>query len=156
MASFQTLAIILIGLVLIASLLYNASKSKNPIKRADGPENDYYRNVMRNLSSRSWITTLKMLSHFFVPFYKSEWPEITVDKLYDCVNSNQPPLLIDIRSPAEYDGTDEATSYGHIPNALSISILELESKLEDLNHTRKRKLKQCAQEEGSHWLPLIF
>ena len=75
-----------------------------------------------------------------MPFYKSEWPEITVDKLYDRVNSNQPPLLIDIRSPSEYDGTDEAISYGHIPNALSISILELESILEDLQSCKEKEI----------------
>lgn len=45
------------------------------------------------------------------------------------------------RSPAEYDGTDEATSYGHIPNALSISILELESKLEDLKSYKEKEIE---------------
>jgi rhodanese-related sulfurtransferase len=81
-----------------------------------------------------------MLAHFFVPVYKSEWPEITADKLYDRINSDQPPLLIDIRSPEEYNGRDEINTYGHIPNPVSISILDLESKLEDLQPYKDKEI----------------
>ena len=72
---------------------------------------------------RYWRTTLKLL----FSYSKSEWSEITVDELHDRVNSDRPPLLIDVRSPKEFNG-----GYGHIPNARLIPVLELESHFEDL------------------------
>jgi len=132
MASYLTLAIILAVLAVVASTLYNIYKSNDTFTRPGGASSDYYQNSMQALASMSWTTTVKMLAHFFVPVYKSEWPEITVNKLHDRINSDHPPLLIDIRSPEEYNGTDEVNTYGHIPDALSIPILELETKTEDL------------------------
>jgi len=81
-----------------------------------------------------WKKTLKLLLHFS-GLRESEWSEITVDKLFDRVNSNQPPLLIDIRSPAEFNG-----GYGHIPNARSIPMLELESNFEDLDSFKEKEI----------------
>ncbi len=72
-----------------------------------------------------WKTLLKWLLHIH------SLPEITVDDLFELVNSDQPPLLIDIRDAADFNGTGYST-YGHIQNARSISILELESQFEDL------------------------
>lgn len=43
------------------------------------------------------------------------------------MNSNHPPLIIDIRSIKEFNGPD-----GHIPDAKSIPIMELRSNFEDL------------------------
>lgn len=83
---------------------------------------------------RYWKKTLKMFLHFS-GVRETEWPEITVDKLFDRVNSDRPPLLIDIRSAAEFNG-----GYGHIPNAMSIPILELESKLEDLDSFKEKEI----------------
>jgi rhodanese-related sulfurtransferase len=140
MVSYVSLAIILAVLAFIAALLYNVNKSKNAFQRPEGPANDYYQNSMQNLASTSWTTTIKMLAHFFVPIYKSEWPEITADKLYNRLNSDHPPLLIDIRSPEEYNGTDEVNTYGHIPNAMSISLLDLESKIEDLQPYKDKEI----------------
>ena len=140
MASYVTIAVILAVLAVVASTLYNLNRSKNTFQRPDGPANDYYQNSMQNLTSMSWTTTVKMLAHFFVPVYKSEWPEITADKLRHRVNSDNPPLLIDIRSPEEYNGTDETNTYGHIPDAISVSILDLETKLEDLKEYRNKEI----------------
>ena len=75
--------------------------------------------------------TLKIL--FF--YKRSEWSEITVDDLFDRVNSCQPPLLIDVRSAEEFYG-----GYGHIPNARLIPILELESNLEDLDSFKEKEI----------------
>jgi rhodanese-related sulfurtransferase len=72
-----------------------------------------------------WKTLLKWI------FRVHGLPEITVDDLYDRVNSDQPLLLIDIRGTDDYNGVGYS-KYGHIPNAMSIPILELESRLEDL------------------------
>jgi len=66
-------------------------------------------------------------------------PEITVDDLFDRLNSSQPPLLIDIRSPEDFDGTGYS-KYGHIPNARSIPILELESKFDDLEPFKEKEI----------------
>jgi rhodanese-related sulfurtransferase len=135
MASFQTLAIILVGLLLIVSLFYNSSKSKNSNKGAGGSIPKYYLKPM----VKYWRKTLKLFLHFS-GVRKTEWSEITVDDLFDRINSNQPPLLIDLRSPAEFNGTDELTSYGHIPNARSIPVLELESNLEDLESFKEKEI----------------
>jgi len=66
-------------------------------------------------------------------------PEITVDDLFERINSDTPPLLIDIRALEDYNGTGYST-YGHIPNALSIPILELESKFEELAPFREKEI----------------
>ncbi|MHA2428985.1 MAG: rhodanese-like domain-containing protein [Candidatus Hermodarchaeia archaeon] len=64
-----------------------------------------------------------------------EWSEITVEELFDRVNSDRPPLLIDVRSPEEFNG-----GYGHIPNARSIPVLELESNFEDLDSFKEKEI----------------
>ncbi len=98
-------------------------------------EENYYRKVMPSVFERYRKTTLKMLLHFFVPFFKTKWSEITIDELFERVNSDQPPLLIDIRSPAEFNG-----GYGHIQDARSIHILELESNFEDLQSFKDKEI----------------
>jgi rhodanese-related sulfurtransferase len=70
-----------------------------------------------------WRTTLKLMFNYS----KLEWSEITVDELHDRVNSDRPPLLIDVRSPKEFN-----SGYGHLPNARLIPVLELESQFEEL------------------------
>lgn len=67
------------------------------------------------------------------------YPEITVDELYVRFNSENPPLLIDIREASDYEGTGYS-KYGHIPNALSIPILELELKLEELQQFKEKEV----------------
>jgi len=83
---------------------------------------------------RHWKTTLRL----FISVAKdewSEWSEITVDDLFTRVNSDRPPLLIDVRSPGEFDG-----GYGHLPNALSIPVLELKSHFEDLEPFKEKEI----------------
>ncbi len=80
-----------------------------------------------------WKTLIKWLLRIH------NLPEITVDELFERVNSDQPPLLIDIRDAADFNGTGYAT-YGHIPNARSITILELESKIEDLQPFKDKEI----------------
>jgi len=82
---------------------------------------------------RYWKTLLKWLLRIH------DLPEITVDDLFDRVNSDHPPLLIDIRSAEDFNGVGYST-YGHIPNARSISILELESKVEDLQSFKEKEI----------------
>ena len=63
-----------------------------------------------------WKTLIKWLLRIH------NLPEITVDELYERVNSDQPPLLIDIRDAADFNGMGYS-KYGHIQNARSILIL---------------------------------
>ncbi len=81
-----------------------------------------------------WRATLKLFSSL-AKSEGFEWSEITVDELFDRVNSDQPPLLIDVRSPKEFNG-----GYGHIPNARSIPVLELESSFEDLESFKEKEI----------------
>ena len=64
-----------------------------------------------------------------------EWTEITVDELFDRFNSDQPPLLIDVRSVEDYNG-----GYGHIPNSVSIPMLELESNIERISSYKDKEV----------------
>ena len=98
-------------------------------------EDNYYRNVMPKIFAKYRNTSIKMLLQYFVPFFKTKWSEITVDDLFDRVNSDQPPLLIDVRSPAEFDG-----GYGHLPNARSIPVLKIESNIEDLQPFKEKEI----------------
>jgi rhodanese-related sulfurtransferase len=83
---------------------------------------------------KHWRATLKLFSSL-AKSEEFEWSEITVDELSDRVNSDQPPLLIDVRSPKEFN-----EGYGHIPNARSIPVLELESKFEDLDSFKEKEI----------------
>ena len=73
-----------------------------------------------------WRTTLRLLRSAAKNEW-SEWSEITVDDLLHRLQSDQPPLLIDVRSPDEFNG-----GYGHIPDSKSIPVLELQEHFEEL------------------------
>ena len=83
-----------------------------------------------------WKSFLKIILHETRPErFPIEWSEITVDNLFDRVNSKTPPLLIDVRSTMDFN-----RDYGHIPNARSIPMMELESNLEDLNSFKDKEI----------------
>lgn len=67
------------------------------------------------------------------------YPEITSEKLYDLINSDTPPLMIDIRPVEDYRGTGDS-KYGHIPNAISIPMIELESRLDELEEYKEKTI----------------
>ena len=83
---------------------------------------------------KHWRATLKLFSSLGNS-EKIEWSEITVDELFERVNSDQPPLLIDVRSPKEFN-----EGYGHIPDARSIPVLKIESHLEDLESFKEKEI----------------
>jgi len=83
---------------------------------------------------KHWRATLKLFSSL-AKSEESVWSEITVDELFERVNSDQPPLLIDVRSPAEFNG-----GYGHIPNARSIPVLKIESNFENLDSFKEKEI----------------
>ena len=94
---------------------------------------------------KHWRTTLKLLSSL-TKSEEFEWAEITVDELYERLDSDQPPLLIDVRSPTEFDG-----GYGHIPDARLIPVLELESNFESLEPFKEKEIVTMCP-----WRRIIF
>ena len=86
---------------------------------------------------RHWRTFIKIILH------RSDWSEITVDDLLDRINSNHPPLILDIRTAQEFNGAN-----GHIPNARSISITKLASNLEELQSFKDKEIVTCCPGGG--------
>jgi rhodanese-related sulfurtransferase len=83
---------------------------------------------------KHWRATLSLFSSLSKST-ELEWSEITVDELFERVNSDEPPLLIDVRSPAEFE-----EGYGHLPNARSIPTLKIKSKIEELESFRDKEI----------------
>ena len=81
---------------------------------------------------RYWRITLKLI----FTYSKSEWSEITVDELLDRFNSNNPPLILDIRAVPEFND-------GHIPNARSIPITKIAKSKELLPFKEKEIITYC-------------
>ena len=83
---------------------------------------------------------LKLMRLFLYTVIKRTWflpstSEMTVDQLFERVNSNEPPVIIDLRGEEEFNGNGQnsyMTIFGHIPNAKHIPIMDLASNLEDL------------------------
>ena len=83
---------------------------------------------------RYWRKTSRMIIKYMLHGSEySEGSEITVDELLDRINSNQPPLILDIRTVQEYMN-------GHIPNARSIAVMDIKSNLEDLQHFKEKEI----------------
>ncbi len=78
---------------------------------------------------RYWKVMLKIILN------RIEWSEITVDELLDRINSNDPPLILDIRAIQHFNGND-----GHIPNARSIAISQIKPILEALQQFKEREI----------------
>ena len=81
-----------------------------------------------------WTKLLQVFRHAFGR-ENPEWTEITVEELFDRLDSDPPALLIDVRSGEDYTG-----GHGHIPNAVSIPMLKLESRLEDLSSYKEKEI----------------
>lgn len=87
---------------------------------------------------------LKFIKLYFYRIIKRRWylpgtPEITVDEVFDRLNSNQAPLIIDTREKDEYMGANGAwRTTGHIPGSKSIPIMELAGKLDDLEEYKEK------------------
>lgn len=78
---------------------------------------------------RYWRKTLRMM---FL-YNRVEWSEITVDELLDRINSDAPPLILDIRTVQEY-------TEGHIPSARQIYVTEIKSNLENLQSFKEMEI----------------
>ncbi len=96
------------------------------------------------------ISRFKMFSKFTRLFWyrvvKRKWyipsvPEITVDQLFDLINSNMAPLIIDTRDRREFNAAEGSyRKYGHILNAKCIPIMELTANLQDLSSFKEKEI----------------
>lgn len=77
----------------------------------------------------------RFLRLFYRLARKYEFSEISVDQLHERINSNDPPLVIDIRSEPEFYGPE-----GHIPYARHIPIRELKSSFRDLQDYKEKEI----------------
>jgi TusA-related sulfurtransferase/rhodanese-related sulfurtransferase len=84
----------------------------------------YFKNAIRY-----WRKTLRMM---FL-YNRTEWSEITVDELYERINTNQSLLILDIRTVREYEK-------GHIPTARQIYVTEIKSNLENLQFFKEKEI----------------
>ncbi|MCJ7444806.1 MAG: rhodanese-like domain-containing protein, partial [Methanotrichaceae archaeon] len=81
-----------------------------------------------------WKETLQIIWHAFVQ-ENPKWSEITVDELYERLESEPPALLVDVRSSEDFNG-----GYGHLPGAKLIPMLELESRLDELEEYKTHEI----------------
>ena len=77
----------------------------------------------------------RFLKLFYRLGTKTEFSEITVDQLFKNIKSNEPPLIVDIRSTKEFNGRD-----GHILDARHIPIRKLKSQLGDLQDYKEKEI----------------
>ncbi|MHA2175000.1 MAG: rhodanese-like domain-containing protein [Candidatus Hodarchaeales archaeon] len=99
----------------------------------------------KKISKRKMFT--RMLRLFLWSIRKRTWflpdlDEITVDELFDRINSGQPPLLIDTRDKKAYNGTGDYSyeQMGHIPNSRQIFVSELPTKFEELQPFKDKEI----------------
>ena len=66
-------------------------------------------------------------------------PEITVDQLAERLKSNEPPLILDLRDRADFEGMGDTnyTKHGHIQGAKWISIMKLSSLSDEIPKDRE-------------------
>ena len=87
----------------------------------------------------SFKDVVKTLLHV-LGIRKTGIAELTSEQLYERIKGDNPPLLIDIRSPDSFNGTGHSNGLGHIPNAKSIPYEELESRLGELESYKEKEI----------------
>lgn len=66
---------------------------------------------------------------------------ITMSELCARLAANPNALLLDVRTPEEFDGTImEKQSFGHFKNAININVEELPSRIAELNKYKDREI----------------
>lgn len=76
---------------------------------------------------------------------------ISVDELCNRITSNQEAVILDVRSPGEFNGTtSDVKSFGHFKNAININVNELESRVKELEKYKgKEVLVYCSHAHRS-------
>lgn len=89
---------------------------------------------------------LKIMKLFLFSLIRMRWyvpgvSEITVDELNDRINSNQSPIIIDVRDRIDFYGAEGSMrKYGHILNAISIPIMQLSANLKELSSFKEKEI----------------
>ena len=87
------------------------------------------------------ILKLLFFSLIRLRFYIPGIPEIKVHELNELINSNQSPLLIDLRDKNDFYALEGAfKTYGHIPNAKLIPMFKLPSNLVHLASFKEKSI----------------
>lgn len=94
---------------------------------------------------RLWLWSI-LKRGWFLP----EISEITVDELNDRLNSNNSPLILDLRDLVEFHGNGQYKfeKFGHIPNSKWIRLMELSAYLEELQEFKDREIVTICQGGG--------
>ena len=77
--------------------------------------------------------------------------DISVDAFCSRIASNPNAVLLDVRTPGEFNGTNtEVPSFGHFKNAININVEELERRLGELEKYKdKEVLVYCSHSHRS-------
>lgn len=69
-----------------------------------------------------------------------QFKNLTAAEFCERINMNPSVLLLDVRSPGEFNDTDWGNTYGHFRNAININIDELEKRLGELEKYKDREI----------------
>jgi rhodanese-related sulfurtransferase len=79
-----------------------------------------------------------------MPYVKKSsirFTNITVAQLCDRLKANPNAVLLDVRSPGEFDGSNkEVPSFGHFRNAININVTELEKRISELSRYKDEEI----------------
>lgn len=80
-----------------------------------------------------------------------KFSDLTFEQLCARVKANPKAVLLDVRSPAEFDGTStNVPSFGHFKNAININIDELEGRVGELaKYKNQEVLVYCSHSHRS-------
>jgi len=101
---------------------------------------------IKEIKISTFRMVLKILKLFLFSLIRMRWyvpgvSEITVDELNDRINSNQSPIIIDVRDRIDFYAAEGSyRKYGHIPNAKSIPIMHLSANLKELSSFKEREI----------------
>jgi len=76
---------------------------------------------------------------------------ISADELCARITSNPNALILDVRSPGEFDGSStNVSTFGHFKNAININVKDLESRVKELEKFKgKEVLVYCSHAHRS-------
>jgi rhodanese-related sulfurtransferase len=76
---------------------------------------------------------------------------ISVDELCRRAGSNPDALILDVRSPGEFNGTStDVETFGHFKNAVNINVTDLETRVKELEKYKgKEVLVYCSHAHRS-------
>jgi len=87
----------------------------------------------------------------FVEKSTIKFSNLTFEQICARLKANPTAVLLDVRSPAEFNGTTtDIPSFGHFKNAININIEELESRVGELaKYKNKEVLVYCSHSHRS-------